>query len=236
MRTQQQAGSRVGAGQTGLFSSAEGSPKGRIRTHVSGAPAVHGARCARSAGSALTLNNELSACHSRSRVPSVLLVSTYDMGRQPFGLASPAAWLIDAGADVVCVDLAKERLLDDVVRRSDVVAFFLPMHTATRLALPVIDRVRALNPGCAAGGLWAVCPFERRAPSCSRDHGGPRRRVRGRSGARVHGRAERRGHADDCRWFSDDGRRDRCSWRNREAGRRSRVFTSACRSARAFCR
>jgi radical SAM superfamily enzyme YgiQ (UPF0313 family) len=90
-------------------------------------------------------------------MPSILLVSTYDMGRQPFGLASPAAWLLDAGADVVCVDLARERLLDDVVRRSDVVAFFLPMHTATRLAFPVIDRVRALNPGArlAAYGLYA---------------------------------------------------------------------------------
>ena len=79
------------------------------------------------------------------------------MGRQPFGLASPAAWLLDAGADVVCVDLAKERLLEDVVRRSDVVAFFLPMHTATRLALPVIDRVRTWNPGArlAAYGLYA---------------------------------------------------------------------------------
>jgi radical SAM superfamily enzyme YgiQ (UPF0313 family) len=79
------------------------------------------------------------------------------MGRQPFGLASPAAWLLDAGADVVCVDLARERLLDDVVRRSDVVAFFLPMHTATRLAFPVIDRVRALNPGArlVAYGLYA---------------------------------------------------------------------------------
>ena len=90
-------------------------------------------------------------------MPSILLVSTFDMGRQPFGLASPAAWLLDAGADVVCVDLAKERLLEDVVRRSDVVAFFLPMHTATRLALPVIDRVRAWNPGArlAAYGLYA---------------------------------------------------------------------------------
>jgi hypothetical protein len=37
------------------------------------------------------------------------------------------------------------------------VAFFLPMHTATRLALPVIDRVRALNPAArlAAYGLYA---------------------------------------------------------------------------------
>jgi radical SAM superfamily enzyme YgiQ (UPF0313 family) len=79
------------------------------------------------------------------------------MGRQPFGLASPAAWLLDAGAHVVCVDLAKERLEDDVVRQSDVVAFFLPMHTATRLALPVVDRVRLLNPAArlVAYGLYA---------------------------------------------------------------------------------
>src|SRR6185437_11088222 len=68
----------------------------------------------------------------------VLLVSTYDMGRQPFGLASPAAWLREAGADVGCVDLTREKLQDDEIRKADVVGFFLPMHTATRLALPVI--------------------------------------------------------------------------------------------------
>jgi radical SAM superfamily enzyme YgiQ (UPF0313 family) len=90
-------------------------------------------------------------------VASILLVSTYDLGRQPFGLASPAAWLLEAGAEVVCLDLAKERLPDAIVRQSDVVAFFLPMHTATRLALPVIDRVRALNESArlVAYGLYA---------------------------------------------------------------------------------
>jgi radical SAM superfamily enzyme YgiQ (UPF0313 family) len=79
------------------------------------------------------------------------------MGRQPFGLASPAAWLADARVEVVCVDLAKERLIESVVRDSAVVAFFLPMHTATRLALPVIERVRALNPRAklVAYGLYA---------------------------------------------------------------------------------
>ena len=35
----------------------------------------------------------------------VLLVSTYDLGRQPFGLASAAAALRDVGLDVECVDL-----------------------------------------------------------------------------------------------------------------------------------
>ena len=87
----------------------------------------------------------------------VLLVSTYDMGRQPFGLASPAAWLQEAGADVGCVDLTRGKLHDDQIHGADVVGFFLPMHTATRLALPVIDRVRAVKPAARliAYGLYA---------------------------------------------------------------------------------
>jgi len=87
----------------------------------------------------------------------VLLISTYDMGRQPFGLASPAAWLLEAGIDVTCVDLAKEELPEPLVRDAEAVGFFLPMHTATRLALPVIDRVRATNPSARliAYGLYA---------------------------------------------------------------------------------
>lgn len=87
-----------------------------------------------------------------------VLISTYDLGRQPFGLASPAAWLRDAGVEVTCADLSKERLPQDAVREASLVAFFLPMHTATRLALPVIDRVRTLNPDArlAAYGLYST--------------------------------------------------------------------------------
>ena len=88
---------------------------------------------------------------------SVVLISTYDMGRQSFGLASPAAWLREAGLEVQCVDLSRERLKPDDVRRASMVAFFLPMHTATRMALPVIDRVRRANPAVTivAYGLYA---------------------------------------------------------------------------------
>ena len=87
----------------------------------------------------------------------VLLLSTYDMGRQPFGLASPAAWLRKAGVEVRCADLSRDRLSDQDVRAAKLIGVFLPMHTATRLAIPVIDRVRSINPAArlCAYGLYA---------------------------------------------------------------------------------
>jgi hypothetical protein len=87
----------------------------------------------------------------------VVLLSTYDLGRQPFGLASPAAWLKRAGFDVTCVDLSREKLSPEVVTDAGFAAFYLPMHTATRLAMPVIGRLRALHPSLpiAAYGLYA---------------------------------------------------------------------------------
>jgi radical SAM superfamily enzyme YgiQ (UPF0313 family) len=88
---------------------------------------------------------------------NVLLISTYDLGRQPFGLASPAAWLRGAGVTTDCADVSRERLADDRIAAADLVAFYLPMHTATRLAAPLIDRVRRVNPSAAlaAYGLYA---------------------------------------------------------------------------------
>ncbi|MDQ6759109.1 MAG: CUAEP/CCAEP-tail radical SAM protein [Acidobacteriota bacterium] len=76
----------------------------------------------------------------------VLLLSTYDLGHQPFGLASPAAWLRSHAHQVTCADLSVTGLPEDVVRAAQLVAFYLPMHTAARLAVPVIETVRQLNP------------------------------------------------------------------------------------------
>ena len=76
----------------------------------------------------------------------VVLLSTYDLGHQPFGLASPAAWLRADGHEVTTVDLSREVLPHDAIARADWAAFHLPMHTATRLALPWIEKVRGLNP------------------------------------------------------------------------------------------
>lgn len=77
---------------------------------------------------------------------NVLLISTYELGRQPFGLASPAAWLRTAGIPVTCLDLSRETLCEDTVRQSEFIAFYIPMHTATRLAIKILPEIRRLNP------------------------------------------------------------------------------------------
>lgn len=86
-----------------------------------------------------------------------LLISTYDLGRQPFGLASAAAALGASGVEVRCADVSRDRLAEADVAAADLVGFFLPMHTATRLAVPVIARVRSINPRArlCAFGLYA---------------------------------------------------------------------------------
>jgi hypothetical protein len=87
-----------------------------------------------------------------------VLVSTYELGRQPFGLASPAAWLQRAGWRVICCDLAKERLGEPAVAAASLVGFHLPMHTATRLAGLAIAKVRRLN------GSARICAYGLYAP------------------------------------------------------------------------
>ena len=86
-----------------------------------------------------------------------LLVSTYELGRQPFGLASPAAWLVTNGHDVACADLCVSPLKDDAVRRAGLIALYLPMHTATRLAALAIPKIRVTNPDAhlCCYGLYA---------------------------------------------------------------------------------
>ncbi|HEX9736941.1 MAG TPA: CUAEP/CCAEP-tail radical SAM protein [Thermoanaerobaculia bacterium] len=81
----------------------------------------------------------------------VALVSTYELGRQPFGIASPAAWLKREGCAVTCLDLAVKAGRDKdreqtTLAAADLVAFYVPMHTATRLAAGLVPRVRQLNP------------------------------------------------------------------------------------------
>ena len=76
---------------------------------------------------------------------NITLISTYELGRQPFGLASPAAWLRARGHSVACLDLSREALDEAAIRGAALIAFYVPMHTATRLAAGLIAAVRGMN-------------------------------------------------------------------------------------------
>jgi radical SAM superfamily enzyme YgiQ (UPF0313 family) len=89
---------------------------------------------------------------------AILLVSCYELGRQPLALASPLAHLRRAGFDPAALDLATSRLDPDLVRRARLVAISVPMHTALRIGARALERVRALHPGThiCLYGLYAV--------------------------------------------------------------------------------
>jgi radical SAM superfamily enzyme YgiQ (UPF0313 family) len=87
----------------------------------------------------------------------ILLLSTYELGHVPHGVALPAAFLERAGYRPAALDLAVERLDVERVRRARLVAISVPMHTALRLGLAAAERIRAANPGALLcfHGLYA---------------------------------------------------------------------------------
>ena len=95
-------------------------------------------------------------------IVKIALISTYEMGRQPFGLASPAAWLRKRGHAVMCMDLSREPVNEEAIEQAGLIAFYVPMHTATRLTLELIETVRKLNPKAqlCAYGLYAPLAAE----------------------------------------------------------------------------
>src|SRR6266853_3453435 len=88
---------------------------------------------------------------------NIVLISTYELGRQPFGLASPAAWLRQRGHNVVALDLARQSLDGASIDSAQLLAIYLPMHTATRLATQLIPQLRKQNPSAhlCCYGLYA---------------------------------------------------------------------------------
>ena len=98
----------------------------------------------------------------------VALISTYELGRQPIHLASPAGRLRNHGHEVRTLDLAVEPWDDALVAWAEVVAFSTPMHTALRLATTAASRIRSRRADLplAVYGLYAAVtgndgPFDR---------------------------------------------------------------------------
>jgi len=73
-----------------------------------------------------------------------------------------------AGIEVDCADTSREKLTDQLIASAGLVAFYLPMHTATRLASPLIDRVRRVNPQATVAAYGLYAPLN---AAWLRDHG-----------------------------------------------------------------
>src|SRR5258706_4266761 len=75
----------------------------------------------------------------------ILLISCYELGHQPFHLASLQSILHEAEYAPLPVDTAVEALTDEAILNARFVGISVPMHTALRLGEQIALRVRSLN-------------------------------------------------------------------------------------------
>ncbi len=88
----------------------------------------------------------------------ILLISCYELGHQPFHLASLLAMLRQADYQPASVDTSVETLTDEAIQKARFVGISVPMHTALRLGEQIARRVRAMNPSAhiCLYGLYAL--------------------------------------------------------------------------------
>ena len=89
---------------------------------------------------------------------AILLISCYELGHQPLGIASPLGFLERAGYRPAATDVSVEMLDSEKVARARFVGISVPMHTALRMGVRVIERIREINPEChvCCYGLYAT--------------------------------------------------------------------------------
>ena len=79
---------------------------------------------------------------------STLLISCYELGHQPMGVALPLGFLCRAGFEPDAMDIAVEDFDEERVRRAEFVGISVPMHTALRLGVRVAEQIGKINPSC----------------------------------------------------------------------------------------
>lgn len=82
----------------------------------------------------------------RDSADSILLVSCYELGHQPVGIAMPLGLLRRAGYSAETMDVSVEGFDAEKVKRAPFIGISVPMHTALRLGLRVAEQIRKLNP------------------------------------------------------------------------------------------
>ena len=77
---------------------------------------------------------------------AVLLISCYELGHRPIGLTRPLRALEAAGFAPDVIDIAVEPLDLEKVARARFIGISVPMHTALRLGVHLLHRIREINP------------------------------------------------------------------------------------------
>ncbi|HEX8089127.1 MAG TPA: CUAEP/CCAEP-tail radical SAM protein [Blastocatellia bacterium] len=84
----------------------------------------------------------------RDESKPILLISCYELGHQPAGIAMPMAFIRREGFDVEAMDVSVQGFDAEKVARAGFVGISVPMHTALRLGVRTARRVRQVNPSC----------------------------------------------------------------------------------------
>ena len=79
---------------------------------------------------------------------TILLISCYELGHQPIGLAQPLGFLERAGYAPAGLDIAVEDIDVERIRQARFVGISVPMHTALRLGVRIAELIRTRHPTC----------------------------------------------------------------------------------------
>ena len=108
---------------------------------------------------------------------SILLVSCYELGHQPAGIAMPMGFLRRAGYQTEAMDVSVEGFDAEKAKRARFVGISVPMHTALRLGLRVAEEICKAHPVLPHLLLWFVRVAQRGLSAQHRCRLGDRRRV-----------------------------------------------------------
>ncbi len=90
----------------------------------------------------------------------ILVVSCYELGRQPLAVAAGMAALERAGFSPAVQDVSVEKLSEAALERARLVLISVPMHTALQLGVRVAARARASGARVGFFGLYATLNAE----------------------------------------------------------------------------
>ncbi len=93
---------------------------------------------------------------------SILLISCYELGHQPLGVAWASAFLRQAGFAPRTLDVSTEGFQQEMALGAQFIGISVPMHTALSLGVRVAQRIRGINPSCHICflGLYATLNAE----------------------------------------------------------------------------